>query len=186
MRRRLRGIRDIVAVRPGQPSFARGRDLLVRPAFEAGLRALADRNLVFDLMIEPWQMPAALVLARRLPHLAFVIEHAGSPDFQNDKTSSLWGDAMRAAARLPNVAVKISALHCRMRDWSDARLAPPIHSLAEWFGASRLAFASDFPVHDRTVPFARAFHTFRLAVAEFSQAEQRAMFHDTARRLYRF
>jgi len=83
------------------------------------------------------------------------------------------------------VAVKISALHCRMPGWTDARLAAPIRDLIDWFGVARLAFASDWPVHDRTVPFARAFETFSAAVADFSADEQAALFHDTARRLYR-
>lgn len=181
----LRGIRDIVAERPGEPSFARASGLMLRPAFADGLRALAARNLVFDLMLEPWQTPMALALARRVPELAIVIEHAGSPDFADDEGTTLWYRAMRQAAMLPNIAVKISALHCRMPGWTDARLAVPIHALVEWFGAGRLAFASDFPVHDRTVPFARAYETFAQAVADLSASEQAALFHDTARLIYR-
>ena len=181
----LAGIRDIVAVRPGHASFARAPDLLRRPAFAAGLAELARRGLVFDLMLEPWQMADALALARRLPELRIVIEHAGSPDFASEEGTQLWRDAMMSAAALPNIAVKISALHCRMPGWTDARLAEPIRDLVEWFGPSRLAFASDFPVHDRTVPFARAFESFAEAVSDLSGQEQAALFHDTARRLYR-
>ncbi len=179
------GIRDIVAVRPGHVSFARAPDLLRRPAFAAGLAELARRGLVFDLMLEPWQMADALALARRLPELQIVIEHAGSPDFGSEEGTQLWRDAMRSAAALPNIAVKISALHCRMPDWTDARLAGPIRALVDWFSPSRLAFASDFPVHDRTVPFARAFETFAEAVADLSEEEQATLFYNTARRLYR-
>lgn len=181
----LRGIRDIVAVRPGFASFARHGDLLERPAFAAGLRELARRGLVFDLMLEPWQMSAALRLASALPDLSIIIEHAGSPDFSTEEGAALWSGAMQAAARLPNVSVKISALHCRMPGWSDAALAAPIRALVDWFGAGRLAFASDFPVHDRAVPFARAYETFAAAVADLSLGEQRALFEGTARTLYR-
>ncbi len=181
----LAGIRDIVAVRPGHPSFARAPDLLRRPAFAAGLAELARRGLVFDAMLEPWQMADALALARRLPDLQIVIEHAGSPDFASEEGAQLWRDAMRAAAALPNVAVKISALHCRMPGWTDAGLVEPIRDLVDWFGPTRLAFASDFPVHDRTVPFARAFDSFAEAVSDLSEQEQAALFHDTTRRLYR-
>ena len=181
----LRGIRDIVAARPGQASFARAPDLLTRPAFAAGLHALAARGLVFDLMLEPSQMADALALARTVPDLLVVIEHGGSPDFALAETTELWRRAMRAAAALPNVAVKISALHCRMPNWTDALLASPILDLVDWFGAGRLAFGSDFPVHDRSVAFARAYETFARAVENLTTAEQAALFHDTARRLYR-
>lgn len=182
---RLAGIRDIIAVRPGRPSFARAPDLMRRPAFAAGLAELARRGLVFDMMLEPWQLADALELARRLPELQFVVEHAGSPDFASGDGTKLWREAMRSAAALPNIVVKISALHCRMPGWTDARLAEPIRDLVDWFGPSRLAFASDFPVHDRTVPFARAFETFAAAVSDLSEEEQAQMFAGTARRLYR-
>jgi predicted TIM-barrel fold metal-dependent hydrolase len=181
----LKGIRDIVAERPGHVSFARQSGLLTRPAFAEGLMALAERDLVFDLMLEPWQMPMALDLIRRIPALTFVIEHSGSPDFASEEGTELWFRAMRQAAGLPNIVVKISALHCRMPGWTDLRLAPPIHALIEWFGAGRLAFASDFPVHDRTVPLRRAFETFAGSVADLSITEQAALFRDTARRIYR-
>ncbi|MCX5513056.1 hydrolase [Kaistia algarum] len=181
----LRGIRDIVAVRPGHSSFARHPDLLQRPAFAAGLRELARRGLSFDLMLEPWQMDGALALAAAIPDLPFIIEHAGSPDFSTTEGTALWRDAMRRASALPNIAVKISALHCRMPGWTNAALAEPILSLVEWFGVDRLTFASDFPVHDRTVPFADAYQTFRAAVADLSADGQRALFHQTARNLYR-
>src|SRR6056297_2685399 len=52
----LRGIRDIVAWRPGRPSFARRGGLLEDGGFERGLRALARRGLVFDLMALPHQL----------------------------------------------------------------------------------------------------------------------------------
>ncbi|MCX5496153.1 amidohydrolase family protein [Kaistia dalseonensis] len=182
---RLRGIRDIVAVRRGANSFARRPDLLERPEFLEGLRALAERNLAFDLMLEPWQMKDALRLVKRLPGLQFIIEHAGSPDFSSDEGAALWQGAMKAAAAYPNVAVKISALHCRMPGWTDERLAGPIRALVDWFGVDRLAFASDFPVHDLSCPFRRAFETLGRAVAVLSPAAQRALFHDTAQALYR-
>ncbi len=181
----IRGIRDIVAARPGYPSFARAPELLTRPAFAAGLRALAARGLVFDMMLEPWQMPQALRLAGEIADLTVVIEHAGSPDFSTPETTELWRAAMVAAARLPNVAVKLSALHCRMPGWTDARLAAPILDLVDWFGPERLAFGSDYPVHDRTVPFARGFETIARAAERLNAGEQRALFHDTALRLYR-
>lgn len=181
----LRGIRDIVAVRPGAASLARRPDLLTLPNFEVGLRAVAERGLVFDLMLEPWQMGDALRLAGALPKLSIVIEHAGSPDFSSPDGTALWRDAMRTASELDNVSVKISALHCRMPDWTDDRLAEPIRALISWFGSDRLAFASDFPTHDRSCPFARAYATFARATSALSATEQRALFHDTARRLYR-
>ena len=76
----LRGIRDIVSWRPGRPSFAPRGDLLADPAFERGLRALARRDLVFDLMALPHQLAEAARLLARVPGLSVAVEHAGSPE----------------------------------------------------------------------------------------------------------
>ncbi len=91
---------------------------------------------------------------------------------------------MTAYAARPNVTVKVSALHCRLPGWTDDRLAGPIRRLVDLFGPDRLAFASDWPAHDRTVPMERAFRTFRRAVRDCRADEQRALFERTGRRLY--
>jgi predicted TIM-barrel fold metal-dependent hydrolase len=181
----LRGVRDIVAAVPGQPSFARRPDLLMHDAFLNGLHALQRRGLVFDLMLEPAQMADAMALAAAAPDLAIVIEHAGNPDLSTAAGVRLWRDAMAQAAERPNVAIKLSALHCRMPDWTDERLAEAINWAIQCFGVDRVAFASDFPAHDRNVPMARSYLTFARAVAGLSAAEQRALFCENARRFYR-
>ena len=181
----FRGIRDIVAVRPDGTSFARRPDLLRLPAFRSGLVALADRGLVFELMLEPHQMADAVRLIEGLPDLDIAIEHAGSPDLSSSAGRSAWEAAMHLAASLPNVTVKLSALQCRMPGWTDEALAGPIRFLVEAFGPDRLAFATDFPAHDRHCPAKRGYETVRRALSRLPEADQRAVFHDTARRLYR-
>jgi len=181
---RVVGVRDIVACRPGHNNFCRSVDLLERPAFARGLEACRRRGLVFDLLLEPWQMQAALAATDRLPGLKVAIEHAGSPDFRAKETTVFWRAAMAEAARRPDIFVKISALHCRMPGWTDARLSQEIRFLVQCFGPQRLALASDFPTHDRTTPAWRAWESFRAAVADLSPSEQRAMFRDSAISLY--
>ena len=48
-----------------------------------------------------------------------------------------------------------------------------------------LAFASDWPVLELHTPFAAAYDAFRRVCADLPAADQRALFHDTARRIYR-
>ena len=50
----FRGVRDILS-----PHVARGPDLLDRPGFLLGLRALAARGLIFEAMLTPPQMQRA-------------------------------------------------------------------------------------------------------------------------------
>jgi predicted TIM-barrel fold metal-dependent hydrolase len=171
----LRGIRDIVA-----PGFARRADLLGTAAFARGLAILAEAGLVFDLLLEPGQMLQAADLIRRLPGLQVVLEHAGTPG-----DAEAWEPGITALAALPNVAVKLSALHCRVPGWTDASLARLIGQILTLFGPERVMAASDWPAHDRHVPLARSFLTLRRALRGWPEPAQRAVFHDTARRIYR-
>jgi predicted TIM-barrel fold metal-dependent hydrolase len=180
----LRGIRDIVAARVGWQSLARHPHLLADPAFADGLRQLARRGLSFDLMLEAPQMAEAARLLR-IPDLTVIVEHAGGPELDDPADVAIWRRGLDALAALPNVAMKISALHCRMRDWTDAALKPLIVAVVERFGTDRVMFASDFPVHDAACPLRRAYDTFRAATADMSADEQRALFAGTAQRLYR-
>jgi L-fuconolactonase len=170
----LRGIRDIVA-----PGFARRPDLLGTAGFAQGLEHLAEGGLVFDLLLEPAQMLPAAGLVQRLPGLQVVLEHAGSPG------DAAWEPGITALAALPNVAVKLSALHCRVPGWTDDSLARLILQVLALFGPERVMVASDWPAHDRRVPLARSFLTFRRALRACPPAVQRAVFHDNARRIYR-
>jgi L-fuconolactonase len=181
----LRGVRDIMAIRPGRPSFARRGARFDNPAFVAGLRELANRGLSFDLMLEGPQLARAAAYLRGMSELVVILEHAGGPDLNDPADIELWRRGLRALAKLPNTAVKISALHCRRRDWTDAALKPLIAEIVEVFGAARSMFASDFPVHDSACPLGDAFATFRTATANASIDEQRALFAGTARSLYR-
>ena len=181
----LRGIRDIVRARPGGADLGRDADPFLSPTFEPGLCAVARHGLVFDLLVEAAQLRDAARFFQRLPRLQVVIEHAGSPDFATRGGADLWREGLTAMARLSNVAIKISALHCRQPDWTDERIAVHIRTIVDLFGPDRVAFASDFPVHDRTCTFQRAFLTYRRAVRHLPIGVQTRLFHDTAVALYR-
>ncbi len=47
-------------------------------------------------------------------------------------------------------------------------------------------FASDYPVARMQMTYDEVYGTFKRIAADFTPAEQRAMFHDNARRSYRF
>ena len=180
----LRGIRDVVAARPEGADLGRGADAFLSPAFEEGLRAVGRHGLVLDLLVEAAQLQDAARLLRRLPQVRVAIEHAGSPDFAAAGGAALWRDGLTAMARLPNVVIKVSALHCRQPNWTDDGLSFHIRTILDLFGLDRVAFASDFPVHDRTCGFERAYLSFRRAVRHLPISDQTRLFHDTALTVY--
>jgi predicted TIM-barrel fold metal-dependent hydrolase len=53
------------------------------------------------------------------------------------------------------------------------------------FGPARCLFASNYPVDSLCASFESIFDGFREAVADLPPAQQRALFHDNAIRIYR-
>jgi L-fuconolactonase len=177
----LTGIRDIISPGP----HARAPDLLARPAFARGLAALARRGLSFDLMLRPAQMQDAAALLGSIPTLRVAINHAGAPHDTSPTGLALWTDGLTALAAHPGTIVKVSALHCLFATPDDTALAGILTPLRTIFGAHRLAFGTDWPVHDRHCPGPQAVATLARLTASWPDTERRALFHDTAARFYR-
>lgn len=180
----LRGVRDIVSAGAGRPSPARHPDLLARPGFRAGLAALADRGLVFDLMLRPHQMPEAARLLARLPELRVAVEHAADPWDQSPEGLAAWRAGLGALAALPGTVLKVSALQCHDPGWSRDSLRRLMDAMVESFGPERLAWGSDWPVHDLACPGPLALQALRDVTADWPAPAQRALFAGTAAALY--
>lgn len=185
--RRVVGIRDILSWTPDPARrFADRGDLMDDPAWRAGLRRLADHDLSFDLMIFPNQHGDAARLAGAFPGQQFVLNHCGSPIERDAEGMARWREGLRTLAERPNVAIKISDLVAYDNDWTLASLREVTLHCIDCFGPARSIFASDFPVAGLHATFDEVWDSFREITAGFSPAEQAAMFHDNAWRLYRF
>jgi L-fuconolactonase len=136
---RLAGIRHLVQDEPDP-------DWLDRPDVRRGLRALGEAGLVYDLLVRPAQLPAAIRTARDLPGVRFVLDHGGKPDIAHGRLEP-WGSLVAELARQPNVACKLSGLVTEAGPGhSIAQIGPFAGRLIEAFGPDRLMFGSDWPV----------------------------------------
>jgi predicted TIM-barrel fold metal-dependent hydrolase len=170
----VRGIRH--KPEPGQMASA---------AWRRGYARLAAHGLSFDLQA-PWTMLAeAAELAAAFPGTLIVINHAGLPADRSEDGLAGWRRALRLVAACPNAALKISGLGLPGREWTLADNGPVIRDAIGIFGAARCMFASNFPVDGLCATFDRIFSGFREAVADLPPAQQRALFHDNAVRIYR-
>ena len=199
------GVQDAVAALRQRP----GGDLLVgirhplltepdpgwlaRPAVRRGLAAVAAAGLVFDVVGEPRQLAAAVTAAAATPELTFVLDHLGNPDVRAG-VDELWASALRALAALPNTVAKLSGIlaepavpddAARPADRAQTGHIRPFYEIAmSGFGAGRLMFGSDWPVSTLTASYADVHAAARSLTADLSQAEQAAVFRDTAVRAY--
>lgn len=132
-----------------------------------GLIAELDREL--DVNGGP-NMPADVArLARALPELRIVINHAANLPIDGKPVPAAWRQGIKAAAEGKRVYCKVSALvEATGRAKKDAPAdvdfyRPVLDALWDVFGADRLIFASNWPVSDRAAPYARLFeivHTY--------------------------
>ncbi|HWL06413.1 MAG TPA: amidohydrolase family protein [Xanthobacteraceae bacterium] len=123
------------------------------------LRALLDR------------FPSAIVI---LDHLASADASGGSPYEAAQPLFDL--------ARYPNVYLKITIRNVRMIAEGGGAFEPWLRRIIDVFGASRIAWGSNFPTSDSSL--IRIINESRQAMAFLPLADQEWIFHRTAERLY--
>lgn len=130
-------------------------------------------------------MPALARLFARHPDTQVVVDHMGMPVLTDADGLATWRSGMRALAALPNVAVKLSGVGFAHRAWTVDTIRPLILETIEIFGTDRCLFASDVPTDLLFGSFDRHLDAYHAIVADFAEAERRAMFGRNANRIYR-
>jgi L-fuconolactonase len=175
---RLVGLRHQVQEEPDP-------DWLRRPSVIAGLRAVADAGLAYDLIVRPHQLAAASYAARSVPQLRFVLDHGGKPPIGAGGLEP-WASAIRALAACPNVTCKLSGLVTEAAPGTPpATFGPVADVILSAFGADRVMFGSDWPVCLLARDYPGVMGLARALTAGLSAAEQAAVFAGTAERVYR-
>lgn len=124
----------------------RDKNWLLRDDVQHGLGAIAEANLVYDLLVRPRELPAALTVAQDFPHLRFVVDHIAKPPIATGELEP-WAELMHGFADLQNVACKLSGMVTEAGpDWTTDNLRPYVQRVVEIFGPNRLMFGSDWPV----------------------------------------
>ena len=92
---------------------------------------------------------------------------------------------MRDLAKRPNVVAKLSGLGTFIRRNDPDHIQRVLTETVAIFGAERCLFGSNFPIEKLWTGYAALIEAYRAAAAGLSTAEQQAIFHDTAARIYR-
>jgi predicted TIM-barrel fold metal-dependent hydrolase len=149
-----------------------------------GFAELARNGLSFDLQTPWWHLGEAAQLAAAHPDTQIILNHTGLPSDRSDAGLAGWKQAMGTLAACPNVAVKISGLGQPGAAWTVAANRGIVRTVIDLFGTARCMFASNFPVDSLCATFGTIFNGFAGIVHDFTAAEQRALFHDNAIRIY--
>ncbi|MER6120148.1 amidohydrolase family protein [Streptomyces sp. NPDC001743] len=158
---------------------------LLRPDVQRSLAAVAGAGLVYDLVVQPHQLPAAVRAAELLPGLTFVLDHAGKPPVAAGRTHP-WAVHLRALAALPNTVCKLSGMvtEADPHDWTVEDLRPYAATVLDAFGPGRLMFGSDWPVCRLAATYTEVVETALLLLDGLADDERDAVLATTAERVY--
>jgi predicted TIM-barrel fold metal-dependent hydrolase len=168
-----------------QYRFAPHADVADDPVFRRNLAALADYGMSFDLQVFAPQMEGAARLAGDHPRTIFILQHAGMLEDLSDKGREAWLRGMRLLSAQPNVVSKLSGLGTFIHANDPAHVAWVVRETVGMFGPDRCLFGSNFPIEKLWTDYGALVSAHRDALASFTPAQQAAMLHDTAARVYR-
>ncbi len=165
--------------------FAAHPDLPTDANVQRNVARLADYGWSFDLQVFPGQMVGATKLARACPNVTFVLQHAGMLEDLTDTGWAVWRDGMKQLANEPNVVSKLSAFGTFIHRNDAAHIKSILTETVKIFGASRCLFGSNFPIEKLWTSYSDLTKAFLSAASGLPKNQQRAIFHDTAERIYR-
>lgn len=180
---KLVGVRHLAQFEPDERWLLRS-DVL------GGLAAIADRDLSFDLLLQPQHLPCVPFISEKVPGLRMVIDHIAKPRIREGELEP-WATHIREAAVNPNVFCKISGMitEASHEGWKPEDLTPYVAIAVEAFGTDRLMFGSDWPVCTLAGSYADVMSSCRFAlqqsVGPLTNELERALFRDNAARFYK-
>jgi L-fuconolactonase len=138
--RELRGLRHVVQDEPDD-------QFLLRTDFQRGVGKLAARNLVYDILIYPRQLDAAVSFVAALPDQPFVLDHIAKPDIANQRTDN-WLLGFEGLAQFEQVSCKVSGMvtEAKWNAWQPSDFTAYMDKALQAYGIDRLMFGSDWPV----------------------------------------
>ncbi len=175
--KKLCGFRHIAEVEPDD--FLVGRD------FVRGISRLREFGFVYEILIYPKQLPAAIELVSRFPEQQFVVNHAAKPLIKAGALEP-WAAYMRTIAQNSNVFCKISGLvtEAHWQNWRPEDIRPYLDVVFEAFGPERLMFGSDWPVCLLAANYGRVKHLIETYVDAHAASHRDKIFGGNAIRFY--
>jgi len=171
------GIRDFMT----EPYLASGE---INELFEASLRDVTRRGLVFDLDCGWPNMAAGAELARRHPDLPIVLEHLGFPRARDDEYFETWRSGLRTLAEPGNVICKISGVAMTDPLFTRESIRRWVETCVEVFGPDRCVLGSNWPVDRLFSGYERIMDFYREFMSTLTESEQHKILAENAGRLY--
>ena len=205
---RFRGIRHRAAwadlsVTPNRSPNAL-EHVLLDPDFRKGYAHLRTYGLSFEGWLYHTHIADLTDLAKTFPDTTIILNNLGGPigigtyAGRRNEVFAAWKPAIAELAQYPNVVAKVGGIQMVVNGYGwHERAAPPSSDelvaanqdwydyIIEQFGPQRCMFESNFPVDKLSCSYTVLWNQFKKLTKGYSANERAAMFHDTAKRVYR-
>lgn len=170
----FRGVRDL-----------RYDNYLTNPDWLRGLGMLEERQLILCDDPDVFEMAVARDVVARHPGLTYCVDHAGLPRQRDAEYFAVWRRGMRTLASVENTVVKISGLGMGDHRWSVESLRPWVLECIDAFGLERSFFGTNWPLDRLYSSYGDVVDAYAEIIADFTPAEQMALFSGNANRIFR-
>jgi L-fuconolactonase len=174
---RFVGVRHIVQDEPDDR-------FLMREEFLRGVALL--RDLTYDILVYPSQLPAALDFVERFPQQRLVIDHIAKPPIARAELEP-WASQMRQLAEASNVWCKVSGMvtETDWQGWKREDFTPYLDVVFEAFGAARIMVGSDWPVCTLAASYDQVMDIVTTYIEPLSEEDKAAVLGNNAERFYK-
>lgn len=178
--------------------------VLLDPDFRKGYAQLRTHGLSFEGWLYHTHIADLTDLAKAFPDTTIILNHLGGPigvgtyAGRRNEVFAAWKPAIAELAQCTNVVAKVGGIQMVVNGYGwHERAAPPSSDelvaanqdwydyIIEQFGPDRCMFESNFPVDKLSCSYTVLWNQFKKLTTGYSADERAAMFHDTAKRVYR-
>lgn len=151
-----------------------------------GLKELVRRDLTFDFLAKPPNLPFIPQVMEQVPDLRAVVDHIAKPLIA-DHLVEPWLTDMRKVASINGIHCKISGMitEADQNNWTVDDLRPYVHHVLGMYGTDRLMFGTDWPVCTLAGEYKSVAGAAREILGSLSLADHADVFGGTATRFYK-
>ena len=181
----LIGLGPLVGIRH-QVEEENDQEWLLRKQTLAGLKAVSDRNLSYDLLLKPVHLKQIPSLCDELPGLRMVVDHIAKPNIVEQELQP-WSDLISKLHPYKNLFCKVSGMvtEADHNNWKPQDLRPYVQIVREVFGIDRLMWGSDWPVCLLAGDYREVMEAALFALGEISSEEAARFMSGSAEEFYR-